>query len=113
MRPTPVGKDLLLTDLHSIFGSLLIGESTLNGKTFLFFFFWGGGGGGGEERKFLTHYILVYSSSGMGGGEREKILNPLYTGILFQCYMLNKSICHFRGVGSTLSLLFYFDGKSC
>ena len=49
MRPTPVGKDLLLTDLHSIFGSLLIGESTLNGKTFLFFFFLGGGGGGKRE----------------------------------------------------------------
>ena len=57
MRPTPVGKDLLLTDPHSIFGSLLIGESTLNGKTFLIFFFffflggWGGGGGGGGRER--------------------------------------------------------------
>ena len=30
------------------------------------------------------------------------------TGGLFNCYMLDKSICHFRGVGSILSLLFYF-----
>ena len=33
-------------------------------------------------------------------------LNPLYTGELFHCYMLDKSICHFRGVGSISSLLF-------
>ena len=39
--------------------------------------------------------------------------NPLYTGGLFHCYMLNESICHFRDVGSVLSLLFYFDEKSC
>ena len=35
-------------------------------------------------------------------------LNPLYTDGLFHCYMLDKSICHFRGVWSILSLLFYF-----
>ena len=35
------------------------------------------------------------------------ILNPLYTGRLFYCYMLDKSICHVRGVVSILSLLFY------
>ena len=35
-------------------------------------------------------------------------LNPLYTGGLFHCYMLDKSICHFRGAGSMLLLLFYF-----
>ena len=35
-------------------------------------------------------------------------LNPLYTGGLFYCYMLEKSVCHFRGVGSILLLLFYF-----
>ena len=34
--------------------------------------------------------------------------NPLYTGRLFHCYMLDQSICHFRYVGSILSLLFYF-----
>ena len=32
------------------------------------------------------------------------LFNPLYTGELFHCYMLDKSICHFRGVGSILSL---------
>ena len=34
-------------------------------------------------------------------------LNPLYTGGLIHCFKLDKSICHFRGVGSVLSLLFY------
>ena len=34
--------------------------------------------------------------------------NPLYTGRLFHCYMMDKSICHFRGVGYILSLSFYF-----
>ena len=43
----------------------------------------------------------------------ESSLNPLYTGRLFHCYMLDKSICHFQGVGSTLSLFSTFDGKSC
>ena len=38
------------------------------------------------------------------------VLKPLYTDRLFHCYMLGESICHFRGVGSILSLLFYFDG---
>ena len=32
------------------------------------------------------------------------ILNPLSTGRLFHCYMLDESICHFRGVGSILSV---------
>ena len=36
----------------------------------------------------------------------------MYTGRSFHCYMLDKSICHFRGVRSnTLSLLFYFCWK--
>ena len=26
--------------------------------------------------------------------------NPLYTGKLFHCYMLDESICHLRGIGS-------------
>ena len=34
--------------------------------------------------------------------------NLSYTGGLFHCYMLDESICHFRGVMSILSLLFYF-----
>ena len=29
----------------------------------------------------------------------EAFLHPLYTGGLIQCYMLNESICCFRGVG--------------
>ena len=41
----------------------------------------------------------------------ETVFNPLYTGRLFHCYMLEESICHFRGVRSTLSLLFYFWRK--
>ena len=35
-------------------------------------------------------------------------INPLYTGGLFHCYMLDKSICHFKGGRSILLLLFYF-----
>ena len=35
------------------------------------------------------------------------VLNPLYTGGLFHCFMMVESICHFRGVESILSLLFY------
>ena len=33
--------------------------------------------------------------------------NPLYTGELIHCNMLDESICHFRDVGSVL-LLFLF-----
>ena len=33
------------------------------------------------------------------------LINPLYTGGLFHCYMLDKFICHFGGIGSILSLL--------
>ena len=36
------------------------------------------------------------------------IFNPLYTGGLYHCYILDKSICHFRGVRSVLSFSFYF-----
>ena len=35
-------------------------------------------------------------------------ITPFYTGKLFHSYMLDESICHIRGVGSILSLLFYF-----
>ena len=38
-------------------------------------------------------------------------LNPFYSGSLFRCYMLDESVCHFRGVGSILLLLFYFGWK--
>ena len=34
--------------------------------------------------------------------------NPLYTGELFHCYILDESFCYLMGVGSILSLLFYF-----
>ena len=37
--------------------------------------------------------------------------NPLYTVGLFHCCMLDESIRHLRGVGSILSLLFYFWWK--
>ena len=39
---------------------------------------------------------------------RNHHLKSLYTDGLFHCYMLDESICHLRGVGSILSLLFYF-----
>ena len=34
----------------------------------------------------------------------HKVIILLYTGRLFHCYMFDESICHFRGVGSILSL---------
>ena len=40
-------------------------------------------------------------------------IKPLYTGGLFHCHTLDKSICHFRGVGPFPSLLLCFDGNSC
>ena len=50
-------------------------------------------------------YVLVGSLTQYGG------FYTLYTGWLFHCYMLNESICHFRGVRSILSHLFYFWWK--
>ena len=35
----------------------------------------------------------------------------MYTGRLFHSYMLNDSICHFRGARSIMLLLFYFWWK--
>ena len=41
-------------------------------------------------------------------------LNPLYTGKLFHCYMLDESIIlSFRCVRYILLLYTIFDGKSC
>ena len=37
---------------------------------------------------------------------------PLNTGGLFHSIMLDESICHFRGVGFILSLLFHFLKKT-
>ena len=34
--------------------------------------------------------------------------NPLFTGGFFHYYMLDETICHFRGVRSTLSLFVLF-----
>ena len=31
---------------------------------------------------------------------RQVVINTLYTGRLFHCYMSDESICHFRGVAS-------------
>ena len=50
-----------------------------------------------EEEKMYRFYCKLSSD-----------LNLLYTGRLFYCYMLEESICHFRGVESIFSLLFYF-----
>ena len=36
-------------------------------------------------------------------------LNTLYIAGLFHCYVLDESICHFRDVWSTLSLLFLME----
>ena len=41
----------------------------------------------------------------------DAYFNPLYTGRLFHCYILDEAICHFRGVGSILLLLFYLWWK--
>ena len=39
------------------------------------------------------------------------LINPLFTGGLFHCYMLDKFICHIGGIGSILSLLLYILWK--
>ena len=39
------------------------------------------------------------------------LLKRTSTLYFFHCYMLDESICHFRGVRSILSLLFYFCWK--
>ena len=41
-------------------------------------------------------------------GRAPAHFNPLYTDRLLHCYMLDESICHFKGVGSILSFLLYF-----
>ena len=35
----------------------------------------------------------------------KNIINLFYAGKLFRCYMLDKSICHFRGVAFILFLM--------
>ena len=40
-------------------------------------------------------------------------VNLLYTGGLFHCYMLDKSICHFRVSSLFCHFNSILDGKSC
>ena len=40
-------------------------------------------------------------------------IDPLYSGGLFHYYMLDQSICHFRGVVVFCRFYFIFDGESC
>ena len=37
-----------------------------------------------------------------------EINNPLYAELTLPYHILDGSVCHFRGVGLILSLLFYF-----
>ena len=39
---------------------------------------------------------------------RGRLINPLCTGRLFHCCMLDESICHFRDVGSIFCRFYYF-----
>ena len=48
-----------------------------------------------ERRRQPLHYVSTQESQ-----YNATLINPLYTGILFQSYMLDESICHFRGGGS-------------
>ena len=41
-------------------------------------------------------------------GNPVKLVNPLYTGGLFHCYILDEPVCYVRGVRSILVLSFYF-----
>ena len=49
----------------------------------------------GKTFQFVSQHILTN-------------IHILYTSRLFHCYMMDEFICHFRGVGSILSLLFCF-----
>ena len=48
-----------------------------------------------ERRRQPLHYVSTVESQ-----NNATLINPLYTGILFQSYMLDESICHFRSVKS-------------
>ena len=50
-----------------------------------------------HQKKFST---LLFTS----------LYNSLYSGGLTHCYILDESVCPFRGVRSILAPLFYFDG---
>ena len=55
----------------------------------------------------LTGKNLMQGNS-LGRQETILSLNPLHTGRLFLCYVLEETFCHFRGGGSIVSLLFFF-----
>ena len=62
----------------------------------------------------LDLHCLMASRSTLGNSQYDTawgqyFINPLYTGGLFHCQILNESICHFRGVRS----IFLPYGKSC
>ena len=59
----------------------------------------------------LTELYHIHSIKSLGciaGIIQISKVKPLYTVGLFHCYMLDESICHFRGVRSILLLLFHF-----
>ena len=49
-------------------------------------------------------FVLRYSD--IESESTSTLISPLYTDGLFHCYMLDESICHFRGVGTVVLLLF-------
>ena len=51
----------------------------------------------------INAIILNIKAKVPGKHSSEVQINPLYTGKLFHGYMLDDSICYFRGVGYTLS----------
>ena len=57
-----------------------------------------------DEIEFRHYLFLIYFSRVICGIGVPYLVNPLYTGGLFQCYMLDESIGHFRDAGSILSL---------
>ena len=62
-----------------------------------------------EETGFADGDISGFDDTAVRHGTvTYQFINPLYTGGLFHCYLLDESICHFRGVRSILSLEFYF-----
>ena len=64
-----------------------------------------------EQILYLLWKGLVFEGR-KGSQNRCFHIIPLYTGGLF--HMLDKSICHFRGVGAILLFSYSnFDGKSC
>ena len=57
---------------------------------------------------FVICSLLSLVDKSFSGRHSVQARNPLYTGGLFHSYLLDESICHFRGVRSILSVLLYF-----